>query len=141
MLRLASDENFNEDIVRGLLLRRPELDLIRIQDAGLEGRDDPAVLAWAAENDWILLTHDRATMPDYAFTRIGAGQPMPGLFVLDDRLPVRQAIDELLLIDVAASRRNGLGWWCTCRCESAPHRMLCCRRRRSSQAFGRRLGR
>ncbi len=93
MLRLAADENFNGDIVRGLLLRRPELDLIRIQDAGLEGADDPTVLAWAAENDRILLTHDRATMPDFAYARLGSGQPMPGLFVLNDRFPVRQAID------------------------------------------------
>jgi hypothetical protein len=34
MLRLLSDENFNGDIVRGLLLRNPELDLLRIQDLG-----------------------------------------------------------------------------------------------------------
>ena len=29
MLRLLSDENFNGDIVRGLSLRRPDLDLVR----------------------------------------------------------------------------------------------------------------
>lgn len=46
MLRLLSDENFNGDIVRGLLLRCPKLDLVRVQDSGLDGVDDPAVL-WA----------------------------------------------------------------------------------------------
>jgi hypothetical protein len=45
-----------------------------------------------------VLTHDRATMPDYAYQRLVAGEPMPGVFVLDDRLPVRDAIDELLLV-------------------------------------------
>jgi len=44
MLHLLSDENFNGDIVRGLLLRRPEMDLVRVQDVGLEGMDDPHVL-------------------------------------------------------------------------------------------------
>ena len=34
MLKLLADENFNGDIVRGLFLRRPELDLVRIQDVG-----------------------------------------------------------------------------------------------------------
>jgi predicted nuclease of predicted toxin-antitoxin system len=97
--RFLSDENLNGDIVRGLLLRRPALDLLRVQDVGLEGSDDPTVLAWAAENGRILLTHDRATMPDFAFGRIAAGQPMAGVFILNDRQPVRQAIDELLLID------------------------------------------
>ncbi len=36
MLRLLSDENFNGDIVRGLFLRRPDLDLDRVQGIGLE---------------------------------------------------------------------------------------------------------
>lgn len=67
MLRLLSDENFNGDIVRGLLLRRPDLDLSRVQDVGLEAADDLTVLAWAAANNRILLTHDRATMPDFAY--------------------------------------------------------------------------
>ena len=58
MLPLAIDENFNNDIVRGLLRRRPELDLVRIQDAGLAGADDPTVLDWAAQESRVLLTHD-----------------------------------------------------------------------------------
>ena len=44
MLRLLSDENFNGDIVRGLLLRQPDLDILRVQDVGLSGADDPNVL-------------------------------------------------------------------------------------------------
>jgi predicted nuclease of predicted toxin-antitoxin system len=59
MVRLLSDENFNGDIVRGLLLRRPDLDLRRVQDAGLEAADDPTILEWAAANNRIVLTHDR----------------------------------------------------------------------------------
>ena len=35
MLRFVADENFNNNIVRGLLRRQPELDLVRIQDVGL----------------------------------------------------------------------------------------------------------
>jgi hypothetical protein len=54
MLRLASDENFNGDIVRGLLFRLPDLNLVRVQDIGLDGAIDPVVLAWAAENDRIV---------------------------------------------------------------------------------------
>jgi hypothetical protein len=41
MLRLLADENFNGDIVRALMLRRATLDIVRVQDVGLEGRDDP----------------------------------------------------------------------------------------------------
>ena len=48
MLRLASDADVHGDIVRGLRRRRPEIDLVRAQDALPEGTSDPAVLAWAA---------------------------------------------------------------------------------------------
>ncbi|MEH2448066.1 MAG: DUF5615 family PIN-like protein [Nostoc sp.] len=48
MLKLLSDENFNGDIVRGLFLRQPNLDLLRVQDVGLQEVADPAILNWAA---------------------------------------------------------------------------------------------
>jgi predicted nuclease of predicted toxin-antitoxin system len=104
MLRLLSDENFNGDIVRGLMLRCPALDLSRVQDVGLEEVDDPTILAWAAANNRILLTHDRATMPDFAYARVITGQPMPGVFVVNDRISIRQAIDELLLIEACSEQ-------------------------------------
>jgi hypothetical protein len=98
MLRLLADENFSGDIVRGLLLRQPELDLVRVQDVGLFGADDPDILAWAAENDRIVLTHDVATMSDYAFERVAAGVKMAGVFILNDRFPIGIGIEEILLI-------------------------------------------
>ena len=44
MLKLAADENFNNNIVRGLLRRGPRLDLVRIQDVGLSGSTAPELL-------------------------------------------------------------------------------------------------
>ena len=98
MLSLLSDENFNGDIVRGLFLRQPNLDLVRVQDVGLREVSDPEILTWAANNQRILLTHDRATMPDFAYERLVRGEQIAGLFVVNDRMPIRQAIDELLLL-------------------------------------------
>lgn len=109
MLRLISDENFNGDIIRGLLLHRPELDLIRIQDTELAGADDPSILAWAAAQGRIVLTHDRATMPDFAYARVIAEQRMSGVFVLNDRLAIRRAIDELLLLDECSIQAEWIG--------------------------------
>ena len=110
MVHRLSDENFNGDIVRGLFLRHPNLDLLRIQDVGLEETEDPDILAWAAGNNRIVLTHDRATMQDFAYARVVAGQPMPGVFVLDDHMAVRRAIDEILLIEHGSDQAewNGL---------------------------------
>jgi uncharacterized protein DUF5615 len=109
MLRLLADENFNGDIVRGLLLRQSDLDLVRVQDVGLEHAEDPAILAWAAANNRILLTHDRATMAAYAYQRVAAGEGMPGVFILNDRFPVGQAIEEILLLVECSEQGEWMG--------------------------------
>jgi predicted nuclease of predicted toxin-antitoxin system len=99
VLRFVVDENFNNVILRGLLLRQPALDLLRIQDiAGMPGAADPVVLAWAADAGRIILTHDLATMPHHAYARVAAGQPMFGVFATGDTSPLALVIDELLVI-------------------------------------------
>lgn len=98
MLRFLADENFNNRITRGLLLREPNLDVLTVQEADLTGAADPEVLEWAASEGRLLLTHDRETIPGYAFDRVDAGLPMPGVIVADDNVPIGPAIEDLLLL-------------------------------------------
>ena len=62
MLSFLADENFNNDIVRGVRRRNPGIVILRAQDVGLSGAADPVVLEWSAENAVAVLTHDVATM-------------------------------------------------------------------------------
>nr|WP_309745308.1 DUF5615 family PIN-like protein [Chamaesiphon sp. OTE_20_metabat_361] len=55
MLKLLADENFDNTILRGLLRRQPDIDIIRVQDTEFYGANDPTVLAWAAQENRILL--------------------------------------------------------------------------------------
>jgi hypothetical protein len=98
MLRLLADENFDNDIVRGVVRRTTHVDLIRVQDVGLAGADDPTILEWAAQENRILLTHDVETVTKFAYERIAAGLPMSGVFEIRQTIPIGIAIDELLLI-------------------------------------------
>ncbi len=98
MLPLAADENLNNDIVRGVLRRNPKIDIVRLQDAGLRGADDPAVLEWAAAEGRVLLTHDVATMTRYAYERVQAGKPMPGVFEIGHEVRLVRAIQDVVLI-------------------------------------------
>ena len=98
MLRLLADENFSARVVRGLRQRSPQLDIVRVQDVGLMGADDPAVLVWAADEGRILLTHDVTTMTRYAFDRVLAGLPMPGVFAAGRAVSIGQAIEDILLL-------------------------------------------
>jgi hypothetical protein len=98
MLRLAADEDFNNRILRGLIRRQPELDIVRVQDAGLRNRADTEVLEWAATEGRVLLTHDVTTMKKHADERVAAGLPMPGVFEVGQEFPIGQAIEELMLL-------------------------------------------
>jgi len=97
MLRLLADQNFNEDIISGLLDRRPRLDVICARDVGLDAAKDPALLA--AHEDRILLTHDHKTVPDFAYDRVRAGQPMPGVCLVENTGAFREVIEDLLMAD------------------------------------------
>jgi Domain of unknown function (DUF5615) len=94
--RLLADENFNGRILRGLLRRLPELDVVRAQDlAELSGSSDPVLLEWAAQDGRIVLSHDVETLAGYAYARLEAGQIMPGLFELRPEVPIGAAIEAL----------------------------------------------
>jgi hypothetical protein len=63
----------------------------------LSAAEDPAILDWAARQGRVLITHDRRTVPRFAYERVRAGEPMAGVFIVDNLLPVGQAIDQLVL--------------------------------------------
>ncbi|MGE0608192.1 MAG: DUF5615 family PIN-like protein [Pirellulales bacterium] len=85
-------------ILRGLRRREPALDLTRVQDALPEGTLDPEVLEWAASENRVLLTNDRATMIGFAYQRVLKGLPLPGLIVTKNSQSIGSAIADILLI-------------------------------------------
>ena len=106
-MRWLADENFNGRILRGLLHVRPELDIVRAQDAGLTGTPDPVLLAWAAEQDRILLTHDLRTVPRHAYLRTEQGLRMPGVVHVSRKVSIAVVIEQVILIE----ERGNPGEW------------------------------
>lgn len=97
MIAFLVDQNFNEHIVDGLTRRDAALDFTHVRDVGLAAAPDPTVLEWAATIGLVLLTHDGKTIPPFAYARVAAGLPMPGVFHVSDDMPIGQAIEELLI--------------------------------------------
>lgn len=97
MIRLVVDQNFNDHILNGLKRREPNLEFVHVRDVNLEAATDPAILEWSAIENRVLLTHDRRTIPPFAYARVQANQAMPGVFIVDDAMPIGQAVDELLI--------------------------------------------
>ena len=102
MIHLLADENFNNEIIRGLKRRIPQADITRVQDTELAGQEDTIVLEWASQHNYIVLTHDVNTMRGYFYERIEAGLSVPGLFLVQANKPVGEIIDSLELIILAS---------------------------------------
>jgi hypothetical protein len=98
VIRFLADENFNGKILRGLRRKCPDADILRAQDTLLYQSPDPLLLAWAAQQGCIVLTHDVETMVGYAFERVAAGLPMPGLIVVRDNLAWDRIIEDLATV-------------------------------------------
>lgn len=84
--------------MRGLLRRKPDLDIVRVQDIGLSGADDASILEWAAQESGVLLTHDVTTLTRFAYERVRAGLPMPGVFEVSRAIALGFAIEDILLL-------------------------------------------
>ena len=96
------DENIDLALVRGLRNRNPNLDIVRVQEVGLRTAADPVILAWAADTDRIVVTYDIRTMPSHAYTRVAAGQRMPGVIGIPKTLPLGVVITHLMMIAEAS---------------------------------------
>jgi Domain of unknown function (DUF5615) len=98
MLAFLADENFNEDVVRGVLRRNSEIDIALARDVGLRSSLDPDVLEWAAGEGGTILTHDVSTMTRYAYDRVAQGLRMPGVFEVGRNVTLATAIEEILIL-------------------------------------------
>lgn len=81
----------------GVLRRQPDLDFQSSAAAGLQGKKDREVLAIAAKEGRILVTHDRKTMPaefgKFVLSQIGAG-----VLIISQNLSINEAIEAIILV-------------------------------------------
>ena len=103
MLRLVSDEDVHDDIIRGLRRREPALDIVRVVDVGLVHTPDPVILQWAADHDRILVTGDLNSMVGYAWARVKSAEPMPGVIALLENVGAGRVIDDILLLSLCCA--------------------------------------
>ncbi len=96
-IRFQADADLNQIIVSAVLRRAPAIDFRTATTGGLAGLKDHEVLALAARDGRILVTHDQSTMPRH-FGEFVRSQRSPGLIVAPQYLPVGEVADDLILI-------------------------------------------
>lgn len=107
MLRLATDADFRGRLYWALLRKLPGLDIVRAQEMGLRTAPDPDILAWAASEGRILLTHDKKTMMYFARERIRARLPMPGVFIVpNQKVRISVLVEEIRTVMLCSSQEE-----------------------------------
>jgi predicted nuclease of predicted toxin-antitoxin system len=96
-LRFQADADLNQIILYAVTRHEPALDFRTAAAAGLIGMRDPQILALAAREGRVLVTHDQKTMPQH-FAAFITTETSPGVLIIPQRLPVTTAVEDLLLI-------------------------------------------
>ena len=106
-----ADNDLRKAIVRGVVRREPQINFRSAQAARLDGIPDPEVLALAADEGRILVSHDFQTMPQH-FREFTQGRRSPGVLLVRQDLPVGEAIETLVLIWEASEADEWLNRFC-----------------------------
>lgn len=97
-VRFQADNDLDERIITATRRLEPAIEFQRATEIGLHfGVSDDQVLALAAKDGRVLVTHDRKTMPDH-FERFITKQASPGLIIISQTLSVGKAASWLHLI-------------------------------------------
>lgn len=104
-LKFQADADLRQPIVSGVKRREPMIDFKTAQEAQLEGVPDPEVLARAADEGRMLVSHDVNTMPEH-FMQFITTRTSPGVVLIVQDLPYSEAIDGLVRLWLTAEAED-----------------------------------
>lgn len=96
-LRFQADNDLDQRIVIATRRLDTAIDFQTAAALNLHNKSDEEVLALAAQEGRVLVSHDRRTMPEY-FARFITTQSSPGLIIISRRLSIGRAVDWLHLL-------------------------------------------
>ena len=96
--RFLADEDLRGSIVQAVRRLEPNVDITTVVSEGQSSISDENVLAYAWENQWLLVSHDVNTMKAFAERRIAVGQSIHGLFLAPQSRSTRTVAENLVLI-------------------------------------------
>jgi hypothetical protein len=98
------DEHLSSNFRRELA-RRVSVEVWTVGDAGAPdiGTPDFALLRWCEDNDFVLVTEDRRTMPGHVEEHVARGRHVPGVLVLRPGTWFRERLEWLELVAGATS--------------------------------------
>ncbi len=110
--RFLADHDLKDAIIRGVRRRQPAVEFARLRELEMESASDAEILDYAAQKNWLVVSHDANTMTAEAFDRVAAGETMSGLLLVHQRDPIGPVIESLLLIWNSSEAEEWAGQVC-----------------------------
>ena len=100
MIRYLLDENLSPIYKTQIFRRNPNLVVWAVGEPGApqKGTLDTEILSWCEEQNFILPTNHRASMPVHLREHLEQDRHIPGIFILNVKLTMGQNIEKLILI-------------------------------------------
>ena len=100
MIMYLLDENLDPSLRRALKRAQPEMIVWRVGDVSAPPLQspDPDILIWCKENEHVLVTNNRASMPVHLADHLSNDRHLPGILVIKKNMPWGVLIDELEFI-------------------------------------------
>ena len=92
MVRFLADASLHDAIVTGCLRREPAIDFLSAHEARLEGVPDPNVLAFATQENRILVTSDLGRCPATSATSLKRTASVRASFSSNRERPWRMSV-------------------------------------------------
>jgi hypothetical protein len=95
------DENLDPAIAHGVRRRDPSVEILRVGDAGAPsvGTPDPEILKYCEQEQRILVTNNRASMPEHIAVHMSSGRHYWGILTTrSNQPPLNDMIEALLLV-------------------------------------------
>jgi hypothetical protein len=94
------DENLPPIIAGQIQRHEPQIQALAVGQPGAPAKStlDPELLRWIEENDYLLVTNNRASIPGHLRDHLAAGRHVPGILVVSFPLDIGELIEELILI-------------------------------------------
>jgi hypothetical protein len=82
-----------------------EIEVLGIGDEGTPavGSTDPYILEWIEQNNYILVTENRSSLPKHVAEHFSSGRHVPGLFWIRPDVGIGRVTEELYLVWLAST--------------------------------------
>ncbi|MBP5977114.1 DUF5615 family PIN-like protein [Brasilonema sp. CT11] len=103
-LKYLIDENVNPIYPNHIRLPEPDIIIKVVGEAKTPPKStlDPEILCWCEDNNFVLVTNNRTSMPVHLDDHIAANHHIPGIFILNPNLSIGENLEELILAALAS---------------------------------------